>query len=262
MRVRLVMVALIILAVAYAAVGTAGADINPPGDLSGYIPGDVTGKFIPGNITPDWPGCPTLTTQAATGTNSSAATLNALTTVSGTFWFIYGVQPGTYPFRTKNQSATGGSAGIFNATIGSDGMLMFNKIYYFKAASDPCYGGELNFTMGAVPVMTQSTFGAPAWDVIENGTSGDPLTMAEKVGTGMMMPYAMVFGIDLVFSIIVGMIFVGIAFRNDSTAPAIILGMLVGIVAFGYLMPEFIYAAEACFIMGLAGLAYVIFTRR
>ena len=230
-----------------------------PGDLSGFIPGDISGKYIPGNITPGWPSCPTLITVAATGITSSTVKLNGDTSAPGTYWFIYGVQPGTYPFRTPNQSATG----LFNATIGRDGMLMFNKSYYVRAASDTCFGNELNFTVGPVPVMTITTYGAAAYNLIENGTNDtDPMAMAENVGTGVMAPYAMVFGIDLVISIIVGMVFLGIAFKNDSTAPAIILGMLVGIVAFGYLMPEFIYAAEGCFIMGLAGLAYVVFTKR
>ena len=219
------------------------------------IPGDVSG-YIPGNLTPDWPGCAYLVTAPATGTNSSHVTLNGDSSVPVTAWFIYGTMPGVYPFRTKNQTTTGGSAGIFNRTIGSDGSLIFNKPYYFRAASAACYGLELNFTMGPVPAMTTTTFGAEAWNVIENGTD-DPAMVA----TSFLAPYSAVFGLQLVISIIIGMIFVGIAYKNDSTAPAIILMMEVGFVLMGYTLPEFVQAASACFILGIAALIYTTFTK-
>ena len=219
------------------------------------IPGDVSG-YIPGNLTPTWPGCAYLVTAPATGTNSSHVTLNGDSSVPVTAWFIYGTMPGVYPFRTKNQTTTGGSAGIFNRTIGSDGSLMFNKPYYFRVASAACYGLELNFTMGPVPAMTTTTFGAEAWNVIENGTD-DPAMVA----TSFLAPYSAVFGLQLVISIIIGMIFVGIAYKNDSTAPAIILMMEVGFVLIGYMLPEFVEAATACFILGIAALIYTTFTK-
>ena len=219
------------------------------------IPGDVSG-YIPGNLTPTWPGCAYLVTAPATGTNSSHVTLNGDSSVPITAWFIYGTMPGVYPFRTKNQTTTGGSAGIFNRTIGSDGSLMFNKPYYFRVASAACYGLELNFTMGPVPAMTTTTFGAEAWNVIENGTD-DPAMVA----TSFLAPYSAVFGLQLVISIIIGMIFVGIAYKNDSTAPAIILMMEVGFVLMGYTLPEFVEAATACFILGIAALIYTTFTK-
>jgi len=219
------------------------------------IPGDVSG-YIPGNLTPTWPGCAYLVTAPATGTNSSHVTLNGDSSVPVTAWFIYGTMPGVYPFRTKNQTTTGGSAGIFNRTIGSDGSLMFNKPYYFRVASAACYGLELNFTMGPVPAMTTTTFGAEAWNVIENGTD-DPAMVA----TSFLAPYSAVFGLQLVISIIIGMIFVGIAYKNDSTAPAIILMMEVGFVLMGYTLPEFVQAASACFILGIAALIYTTFTK-
>jgi len=219
------------------------------------IPGDISG-YIPGNLTPTWPGCAYLVTAPATGTNSSHVTLNGDSSVPITAWFIYGTMPGVYPFRTKNQTTTGGSAGIFNRTIGSDGSLIFNKPYYFRVASAACYGLELNFTMGPVPAMTTTTFGAEAWNVIENGTD-DPASIA----VGFLAPYSAVFGLQLVISIIIGMVFLGIAYKNDSSAPAIILMMEVGFVLIGYMLPEFVEAATACFILGIACLTYVVFTK-
>jgi len=81
------------------------------------------------------------------------------------------------------------------------------------------------------------------------------------VATSFLAPYSAVFGLQLVISIIIGMIFVGIAYKNDSTAPAIILMMEVGFVLIGYMLPEFVEAATACFILGIAALIYTTFTK-
>lgn len=122
---------------------------------------------------------PTLTTDPATGVDSTTATLHGIVTTNGltaSWWYEFGASSGVYPSSTPGGTVPGGTPSA-SVSVGLNG-LMPNTTYYFRLAGANAngtgYGIERNFATPASGTAPTVTTGA---------ATGITTTGATVVGT-------------------------------------------------------------------------------
>jgi hypothetical protein len=199
-------------------------------------------------------GASAITTNAASGASTYGITLNGNHAGAGIAYFEYGTAPGSYVYRTPNQSVSG----AFSYAI-SGWPLIGGQTYYFAAvdAEDGSTGTELSFTLSTVTTIPTSTFGNSF-----TGFKANKMNITEG-GKNLTEPYANVFGggsfglavfVGLFYAIVmVGMLI----FTEDVVIPTFI-GFLVAGGIFTILPPEFQQVAYAVTVIAIGGIAYTI----
>lgn len=204
---------------------------------------------------PPTPVSLSLTTNDPTDVKYCQATLNGNVGNETEVWFAYGFSSNEYFYATTPTL----TSGDFEETI--EGMpLIPNKTVYYRAGSMYGYGEEKSFV---VPTPTTypssssayptSTYGIYATQFLDS--DGDWTEMAGVI----WQPYLAKFG-TMFFSIIVGIVFLGFAAKQGNTFVPLVLAFIIGIPIFALMMPDFLWLAQACIILGTAFAIYYIFT--
>lgn len=192
----------------------------------------------------------TLHTYSPTGVTQKCVIMRGSTDISDTVWFVYGGAHNTYNWKTKDQV----KGGTYNQTQ-CNFPLFPGKTYYYRAASASGYGAEYNFTMTALGVQPTSTYGHYAEEFIE--TEGNITAAGEMI----FDPYTDKWG-TIFISMVIGMIFVAICLKQNSSATPAILAFIVGVPLFAMMAPEYIKATQALLMVAVAGMIYYVFARR
>lgn len=193
-----------------------------------------------------------VTTYPAEGVTCSAATLKCNIDTGSEVWFEYGFSSGNYNYATTRQTCSAG-----NCTEEVSGIpLTANQTVYYRAVTPYGYGEEQNFTtlaLGATAFPT-STYSIYVTQFFE--TEGNWTAMAELIWE----PYIAKFG-TLFFSILIGVIFIGLAAKQGSSFIPLLVVFIIGIPIFVMLAPEFLWLAQALIILGVGITIYYILTQ-
>jgi phosphodiesterase/alkaline phosphatase D-like protein len=154
------------------AAGSGSADVQASADLSGLSPNTLyhyrlvatntaggsngfDATFTTSGPAPPPPSAPTVTTVAATGMTTSAATLNATVNPNGqatTYWFEYGT---TIGLGSETAHLNAGSGNTDDSVATTLSGLSPGTTYFFRVAasnsSGPVTDGTLNFTTASTP---------------------------------------------------------------------------------------------------------------
>lgn len=235
------------------AVGEAGSTGG-----AGYI--QITYIIIPTTLSPHikyttFPTPPagySVTTYPAEGVTCSKATLKCNIESESEVWFEYGFTSGQYSYSTEHTSCSAG-----NQTETINGIpLTAGKTVYYRAVTPYGYGEEMNFTtleLGATAFPT-STYSIYVTQFFE--TEGNFTAMAELIWA----PYIAKFG-TLFFSILIGVIFLGLAAKQGSSFIPLLVIFIIGIPIFVMLAPEFLWLAQALIILGVGIAIYYFLTQ-
>lgn len=183
------------------------------------------------------------TTGAATLIGSNNVTL-AAAGVTTTAWFEYGLTSGSLIWKTPNQTATGAYSRF---VYGSP--LMGGQKFYYRACDVTGCGAELSFTLATVTPQPQTTFGYIYQNVTESGF--DPAIMALNAMEPYMWPVMP--ATSVVWGLLFFFIFAALWIRGRDVTIPVILGLIIGFVAFN---PAYGVGIPAPFVGISQGIAY------
>jgi len=195
------------------------------------------------------------TTGAASLISSNNVTLSA-TGVTDVAWFEYGLTSGSLIWHSFNQTASGvHSQRIYGSP------LMGGQKFYYRACDVTGCGAESSFTLAVVTPQPQTTFRYIYQNVTESGF--DPAIMAFNAVEPYMWPLptaSYMWGMLFLF------IFAGMWMRGRDVTIPVILGLIVGFVAFNpsYGMgmpPQFVGISQGIAYASIAGIAMAIFKK-
>jgi hypothetical protein len=195
-------------------------------------------------------------TGAAAGMTSNSVTL-AAAGVTTTAWFEYGLTSGSLLWQTPNETASG----AYSRTI-TGSPLMGGQTFYYRICDVTGCGAEGNFVLLAVTPQPTTTFGYIYQNVTESGFN--PAIVAYNAMEPYMWPAiparSVIWGMFFLF------IFAGLWMRERDVTIPVILGLIVGFMAFnpvyGVAMPaEFIGMSQGIAYASLAGIVFAIFKK-
>lgn len=195
-------------------------------------------------------------TGAASLIGSNNVTL-AAAGVTAPVWFEYGMTSGSLIWRTPNETKTG----AYSRWVYGSPLMGGQKFYYRVCDSVGC-GVEKDFTMAVVTPQPQTTFGYIYQNVTESGF--DPSIMALNAMEPYMWPVMP--ATSVVWGLVFFFIFTALWIRGRDVTIPVILGLIVGFIAFnpayGVGMPApFVGISQGIAYASLAGIILAIFKK-
>jgi len=182
-------------------------------------------------------------------------------------WFEYGPASNSYGYCTVHTNVTGGEQIYGNSSFLTynftyrqrDYPLIAGQRYYIRAATEYGYGEEMRFCLNntdAHPVPTYSNSSDLFIYSFRNGT-----TMASDLAEAVWSPYYLMMG-AFFFGLVISAIFANMIMKQNSVIIPVIVALFCGSLIWSLFPPEFVQAAQAFYILAVAGIVYWIFTKR
>lgn len=194
-----------------------------------------------------------VTTLNATVYNGTLVVLYGNSNLTGgNYWFIIGSQPERYPWRSDNR--TRNVTGYFNKSYTGIPLIQ-NHTYYYRAASDAGYGQEKSFHLLPMPTQPPTTYSQYGVQFLEK--EGNYTGWIDVIWA----PYKNKMGETMFYSLMIGIVFIGLSIRQGSTIIPTILFYIIGIPLLAMMRPEFVQIAQMMIIMATVGFVYWLFTK-
>lgn len=181
-------------------------------------------------------------------------------------WFEYGPASNSYGYCSPHVNVSGGvqlgnnSYYTYNFTYRQrDFPLYAGGRFYIRAACDYGYGEEMRFCLNSTDARPVPTYGDSTDIFIFSFRNGS--TMASDLAAAVWSPYYLMMG-AFFFGLVISAIFANMVMKQNSVIIPVMVALFCGSLIWSLFPPEFVQAAQAFYIMAVAGLVYWIFTKR